>query len=138
MATATRHLYVENGVGRRVVGAFNLFDGVHGWGAVFQNDIHPAAQRRQRGDEWWIEDATQQGYALLTKDLAIFDTPSEMDAVRASHAQVIGFARAQYTAWQMLGGLAFHWDEIAAQLDQPGPSLLTVYRGSTAPRVTAL
>ena len=133
-----RHLYVENGVGRRVVNAFNLFNEVHGWGAVFQDDIHPAAQRRQRGDEWWIEDATRQGYSLVTKDLAIFDTASELDIVRAAHARVIGFARAQYTAWEMIGGLAFHWDEIAVQLDQPGPWLLTVYRGPTAPRLTAL
>ena len=64
-------LYVENGVGRAVMSAINLFTPKHGVTAVWQNDIHPQMQRPQNGDEWWIEDIAERGMAILTQDRAI-------------------------------------------------------------------
>jgi hypothetical protein len=133
-----RHFYVENGVGTTFVAGINLFNDSHRWGAVFQNDVHPMMQRRQHGDEWWIEDASQQGYVIVTKDLSIFDSESERQAVVASGARVIGFANAEYTKWEMIGAFSHYWDDIAEQLNEDGPWMLRVWRGTTRPRLVDL
>jgi hypothetical protein len=49
-------IYVENGVGRAVMDAINLLTPKHRVTAVWQHDIHPEMQRKQKGDEWWIAD----------------------------------------------------------------------------------
>jgi hypothetical protein len=76
-------LYVENNVGLRFCRAFNEFSLNHGWGAVYQHHVHPGMQRAQNGDEWWIEDISEKGYALLTCDLAIATTASERRSFNA-------------------------------------------------------
>jgi hypothetical protein len=125
--------YVENGVGRRVTEAINLFTGNHGCEAVVQHAVHPQMQLPQQGDEWWIEDATKRGYIILTGDLAIFRTPSELLTVERTEARIIGYARADYTAWQMLAGLTSHWSRILEQLERQGPWILKIYAGPTVP-----
>lgn len=125
--------YVENGVGKRVTQAINLFTANHGCEAIIQHEVHPQMQLPQQGDEWWIEDATKTGYVSLTGDLGIFRTPSERDVVERTKARIIGYARADYTAWQMLAGLTSHWSRILEQLAQPGPWILKIYAGPTAP-----
>lgn len=125
--------YVENGVGRRVVDAINLFTANHGCEAVIQHEIHPQMQLPQHGDEWWIEDATKAGYVILTGDLGIFRTQTERDTVERTKARIIGYARADYTAWRMLAGLTSHWDRITEQLAKPGPWIFKIYAGPTAP-----
>jgi hypothetical protein len=125
--------YVENGVGRRVVNAFNEFTANHGWRATLQHDVHPQMQLPQQGDEWWIEDATKKGYAILTCDLAIARTDAEFETIRRVGARVVGFNRAQYTGWQMIAGLASHWTAIEGHLASDPPLVLRIYAGSTAP-----
>src|SRR4051812_30129463 len=116
--------YVENGVGRRVTEAINLFTGNHGCEAVVQHGIHPQMQLPQQGDEWWIEDATKQEYVIITGDLDIFRTESERETVERTAARIIGYARADYTAWEMLAGLTQHWTRIVEQLEKDGPWIL--------------
>jgi hypothetical protein len=128
-------LYVENGVGRRVVDAFNVFEPNHGWRATIQHDVHPQMQIPQTGDEWWIEDVTKAGYAILTCDLDIFSTASERATVERVAARVVGFARGTYTAWQMIGSLSHHWQSIEHYLTMPGPLILKIYAGPTSPVV---
>jgi hypothetical protein len=125
--------YVENGVGRRVVEAINLFTSNHGCEAIIQHEVHPQMQLPQHGDEWWIEDVTKSGYVIITGDLGIFRTASERATVERTKARVIGYARANYTAWQMVGGLASHWSRVLEQLETPGPWILKVYAGPTVP-----
>jgi hypothetical protein len=125
--------YVENGVGKRVVETINLFTSNHGCEAMVQHAVHPQMQLPQQGDEWWIEDATQQGFVIITGDLAIFRTASERTTVERTKARIIGYARANYTGWQKLAGLTSHWQRITEQLEVPGPWILKIYAGPTAP-----
>jgi hypothetical protein len=127
--------YVENGVGKRVTDAINLFTSNHGCEATVQHAVHPQMQLPQHGDEWWIEDATKQGFVIITGDLAIFRTESERETVVRAKARIIGYARASYTGWQKLAGLTSHWQRITQQLDVPGPWILRIYAGPTAPNV---
>ena len=64
-------LYVENGVGRAIQRAINLFTPQHGATARFQHDIHPDMQRAQQGDGWWITDIAKHKMAILTQDRTI-------------------------------------------------------------------
>lgn len=126
-------LYVENGVGRAVTKAFNLFTTHHGWQADFQHDIHPQMQMPQVDDVWWIEEVTNAGYAVRTCDLAIVSTEIELEAVRRVGARIVGFANAQYTNWQMLRALTTHWEAIEEHLNRGGPLALKIYAGPTTP-----
>lgn len=125
--------YVENGVGKRVVDAINLFSGNHGWSAKIQHEIHPQMQLPQHGDEWWIADATKKGYVIITCDLGIVRTPTERQAAEDVRARIIGFARANYSGWQMIAALSHHWAAVEKQLGEPGPWFLKIYPGTTAP-----
>lgn len=135
MATQQRVLYVENNVGRAFCDAFNLFSGTLGWGAMFQNDIHPAMQRRQRGDEWWLTEVAAQGYALLTCDMAIASIGSERDTVMRTGLRYVGFANGEYDGWVQLGAVNRHWENLARELDEPGPVIIKLYAGATPPAV---
>ncbi len=130
--------YVENNVGLGFTRAFNEFSANHGWGAVFQNHIHPAMQRPQNGDEWWIEDIASKGYALLTCDLAITETESEREALRRSGLRYAGFASAEYDGWTQMRALARHWERLKTELEQEGPVVVKLYSGPTPPDVTRL
>jgi hypothetical protein len=130
--------YVENNVGQRFTRAFNEFSANHGWGAVFQNHIHPGMQRPQNGDEWWIEDIASKGYALLTCDLAITETDSEHEAMRRSGLRFAGFASAEYDGWTQMRALARHWEKLKAEFEQEGPVVVKLYSGGTPPEVTRL
>ena len=123
--------YVENGVGRKVTAAVNLFTANHGCSAIFQHDLHPQMQLPQQGDEWWIEDVTQRGLIILTGDLGIFRTESELDTVERTGARIVGYARATYTGWQKLAGLTSHWQRIQDQFEVAGPWILKIYAGPT-------
>lgn len=125
--------YVENGVGKRVAQAINLFTSNHGCSATVQHEVHPQMQLPQNGDEWWIEDATKMDYVIVTGDLAIFRTESERQTVERVGARIIGYARADYTGWEKLAGITSHWPRIVQQLEQPGPWILKIYKGPTAP-----
>jgi hypothetical protein len=125
--------YVENGVGRKVVNAFNEFTENHGWRATLQHDIHPQMQLPQQGDEWWIADATRLGYVILTCDLAIARTESEFETIRRVGARLVGFNRAGYTGWQMIAGLSHHWGAIERHLSEQPPIILRLYAGATPP-----
>src|SRR5439155_17205609 len=123
--------YVENGVGRRIADVINLFTANHECQAVIQHVVHPQMQLPQYGDEWWIEDATKEGYVIITGDLGIFRTASERQAVIRVGARIIGYARADYTGWEKLAGLTQHWTRIQEQLGIPGPWILKIYKGPT-------
>jgi hypothetical protein len=128
-----KRLYVENGVGRTLTKAFNLFAQHHGWQADFQHDVHPVMQRAQEDDVWWIREVTSEGYAILTCDLAIVGTKIEADAVREVGARIVGFANAQYTNWEMMRALTTHWDKIEEHMAGEGPVVIKIYAGPTAP-----
>lgn len=128
-------LYVENNVGRSFCNAFNQFAHVHDWGAVFQNDVHKKAQRKQHGDEWWLESVASHGYALITCDLRITEIASERAAVVESALRFVGFANAEYNAWVQLGAVIRHWDRLADELADPGPVIVKLFAGSTPPVV---
>jgi hypothetical protein len=83
--------------------------------------------------EWWIEDATQRGFVIITGDLAIFRTESERETVVRTEARIIGYARADYTGWQKLAGLTSHRQPITEQLAKQGTWILKIYAGPTAP-----
>jgi hypothetical protein len=100
---------------------------------MVQHAVHPQMQLPQRGDEWWIEDATKQGFVIITGDLAIFRTQSERETVERTKARIIGYARASYTGWEKLAGLTSHWQAITDQLEKPGPWILKIYAGPTSP-----
>jgi hypothetical protein len=63
----TDQIYIENGVGRAVMEAINLFTPKHGVTAVWQHDVHPEMQRKQYGDEWWIETSLNVIWRSLRK-----------------------------------------------------------------------
>lgn len=109
-------IYVENGIGRKVVDALNLFTRSHGVAARFQHDVHPEMQRRQYGDEWWIEDVAGREMAILTQDCAILSNDEERDAVRRSGAKVIALGNGEYPVWDKLRCVAIHWRPIEALL----------------------
>jgi hypothetical protein len=125
-------LYVENNVGIRFWRAFNEFSENHGWGAVYQDHIHPGMQRPQRGDEWWIADIAAKGYALLTCDLAIATTESERETVRAFGARVVGFADGEYDGWEQMRAITRHWEALDRELQLGGPVIIKVYASATA------
>ena len=130
-----RVLYVENNVGSRFVRAFNEFSENHGWGAVFQHHIHPGMQRAQNGDEWWLEAIGELGYALLTCDMAIVRTQSEVDVVKDAGLRLVGFASGEYDAWTQMRAITRHWENLATEIERPGPAIIKVYAGGTPPEV---
>jgi hypothetical protein len=116
-------LYVENGVGRQLTKAFNVFTQHHGWHADFQHDVHPQMQDAQVDDVWWIEEVTAEGYAILTCDLAIVSTEIEAQAVRRVGARIVGFANAHYTKGGRCGTPRPQWSsgvEGLCRPDSPG------------------
>jgi hypothetical protein len=131
VAALQRVIYVENNVGVRFVRAFNEFSLNHNWGAVFQHWIHPGMQRAQRGDEWWLEEIGNLGYALLTCDLEILNIATEREAVRRSAIRHVGFADGQYDGWTQMRAITRHWEALDAELQNPGPIAIKVYAGST-------
>jgi hypothetical protein len=122
----TNTIYVENSVGRAVADAVNLFTAGHGVSAVFQHDIHPQMQRAQMGDEWWIEDVTKRGMAILTQDRAILEDADERQVLVESEARLIALGNGNYTAWQKLRCLLVHWDLIEDLLQKDGPSAIVL------------
>jgi hypothetical protein len=128
-------LYVENNVGRAVLEAINLFTAKHGVTAVWQHDIHPQMQRRQFGDEWWIEDIASRGMAVLTQDSTLLGsaaakqgvTTGERQAVIDSQAHVVALGNAKYSSWDKLRCLLNHWDAIDRLLRDDGPAAVTLY-----------
>lgn len=112
----TDAIYVENGVGRDVMKALNLFSHKHGVMACFQHDVHPEMQRRQFGDEWWIRDIAGRGMAILTQDCAILENEAEREAVQDCGAKVIALGYAEYSVWDKMRCLAIHWKPIAEAL----------------------
>lgn len=128
-------LYVENSVGRRVTDAFAKFTKSHQWATVYQHDRHPQMQERQeQGDSWWIREATADGCAILSCDLAILDNEAERACVEEVGAQIVGFARADYNAWQMMRAIARHWPSIEEHL-QASPLILSVSLGAPPDRL---
>ncbi len=133
-------LYVENGVGRAVMDAINLFTPKHHVEALWQNDIHPQMQRKQEGDEWWIKDIAKRGMAVLTQDRTILgivlaeqgEITSERQAVIDSRAHVIAFGNADYSTWDKLRCVVNHWDVIDAMLRRDGPQAVTLLLSKAA------
>jgi PIN like domain len=134
VATQQPVIYVENNVGQGFVRAFNEFSKDHGYGALFQNHVHPVMQRPQYGDAWWIEQIANLGYALLTCDTAIVENDAEREAVIKSCLRYVGFASAEYDGWTQMRAVTTHWIRLAAELDQPGPVIVKLYVGQ-APEV---
>jgi hypothetical protein len=129
-----RTLYIENSVGRSVTDAFNKFRREHAWQAVFQHDMHPQMQDRQReGDAWWIREVAAEDLVIVSCDLAIVDNEDEREAVNDSGAQLIAFALASYNRWDMMRGLCRHWLSIERHL-RSRPLILKVWAGSKAPQ----
>jgi hypothetical protein len=127
-------IYVENNVGRAVMDAINLFTPKHGVTAVWQHAVHPQMQRKQEGDEWWIEDIAQRGMAVLTQDRTILGidelaqgtVTGERKAIIESRAHVIALGSAGYSTWDKLRCVINHWDVIDALLGDPGPRAVTL------------
>jgi hypothetical protein len=122
-------IYVENNVGRAVMDAINLFTPKHGVTAVWQHDVHPQMQRKQKGDEWWIEDIAKKGMAVLTQDRTILGieelaqgiVTGERQAVIDSRAHVIALGSAGYSTWNKLRCVVNHWDLVDTLLTEEGP-----------------
>jgi hypothetical protein len=122
-------IYVENGVGREVMETINRFRASHGMTAVWQNTVHPQMQRKQKGDEWWIEDVASQGRAILTQDSEILGikqkqqgiTTGERQAVIDHRAHLLALGNGQYSVWDKMRCVARHWETIARLLSEPGP-----------------
>jgi hypothetical protein len=133
-------LYVENNVGRAVMEAINLFTPKHGVTAVWQHDIHPQMQRKQKGDEWWIEDIAARGMAVLTQDRTILGidefgqgvVTGERQAVIDSKAHVVALGNARYSTWDKLRCVVNHWDAIDALLNSAGPQAITLQLSKVA------
>jgi hypothetical protein len=121
----TDRIYVENGVGRAVMDAINLFTAKHGVTAEWQHDIHPEMQRPQHGDEWWIEDITARDMAILTQDTAILEG-LERQTVIDSGAKVVALANAKYSTWQKLRCVVQHWDAVERLLAEGGPGAVVL------------
>ncbi len=138
MPPLQRVLYVENNVGVAFTKAFNEFKENHGWGAMFQNHVHPQMQRPQKGDEWWIEEIAGLGYALLTCDMAITTSETEREAIRRSRLRYAGFASANYDGWTQMRALATHWEALKEEFKQAGPVIVKLYKGPTPPEITRL
>lgn len=127
-------LYVENGVGRAVMDAINLFTPKHGVEAFWQHDVHPEMQRRQNGDEWWIKDITKRHMAALTQDRSLLGiveaaqgiTTSERQAAIDSKAHIIAFGNAGYSTWDKLRCVVNHWDVIDTMLREEGPQAVVL------------
>jgi hypothetical protein len=136
-------LYVENNVGRAVMDAINLFTPKHGVEAVWQHDIHPQMQRKQKGDEWWIEDIAKRKMAILTQDRTILGVEEaatgiitgERQAVIDSKAHVVALGTARYSTWDKLRCVVNHWDAIDALLNAEGPqaAVLLLSKASVEP-----
>jgi hypothetical protein len=126
-------LYIENSVGRSLTEAFNKFRREHDWEAVFQHDVHPEMQQRQMdGDRWWIKAVAEEGYVIVSCDLAIVENDDERQAVIDSGAQIVAFAHANYNRWDMMRGLCRHWLSVQRHLETR-PLILRVWAGSKAP-----
>ena len=119
-------LYVENGVGKDVLKVINLFTKRHGVTAIWQHEVHPQMQRKQKGDEWWIADIAKRGMAILTQDRAILQHGAERQAIIDSQATVIAFGNAHYSTWDKLRCVLNHWDAIDALLRGTGPQAVTL------------
>ena len=126
----TDQIYVENGVGRAVMEAINLFTPKHGVTAVWQHTVHPEMQRKQHGDEWWIEDIAQRDMAILTQDQAILRGP-ERQAIIDSGAKVLALGNARYTTWHKLRCVVQHWDAVETVLAAPGPKAIVLRLSGT-------
>ncbi len=122
----TTDLYVENGVGRRVTEAINLFTSNHGITAHFQFDVHPSMQQKQHGDEWWIADITARGMAILTQDRAILRDGPERETVIATGAKLIALRRAGYSTWDKLRCVTAQWPTIERLLRDDGPAAVVI------------
>jgi hypothetical protein len=122
----THTLYVENGVGRAVMQAINLFTPKHGVTAVFQHDIHPEMQRPQKGDEWWIADVALKGMAILTQDRAILESPGERQTVVDSGACVVALGNGDYSTWDKFRCIAKHWELVSQTLAEVGPRAIVL------------
>jgi hypothetical protein len=120
-------IYVENGVGRIVTQAINLFRPSLHLRAEFQADVHKQMQRPQRGDEWWIRDVTARGMAILTQDRAILADPDERQAIIDNKAIVIALGRAEYSVWDKFRCLARHWDLVEDLLTEDGPAAAVLW-----------
>jgi hypothetical protein len=125
-------IYVENNVGRAVMDAINLFTPKHRVTAVWQHDIHPEMQRKQEGEEWWIEDIAKRQMAVPTQDRTILGlaelaqgiVTGERQAIIDSHAHVLALGSAGYSTWDKLRCVINHWDVV--DLKEPGPQAATL------------
>jgi hypothetical protein len=114
--------------------AINLFTPKHGVTAVWQHDIHPEMQRKQYGDEWWIEDIAIKGMAVLTQDRTILGieelaqglVTGERQAVLDSRAHVIALGSAGYSTWNKFRCIINHWDVVETLLNDAGPRAVTL------------
>jgi hypothetical protein len=86
-------------------------------------------QIAQEGDEWWIEEASSAGYAILTQDKAILQPGPERAALCESGGVLIAYARADYDVLVKLGCFALNWPVIKAMLDNPGPQAIVLQKG---------
>lgn len=128
-------LYVENGVGKDVMRTIDLFKAKHGIEVQWQHDVHPQMQRKQRGDEWWIEDIAKKQMAVLTQDASLLGiaeaaagyVTSERQAVIDHKAHVVALGNAQYTTWDKLRCVLNHWGAIDAMLREDGPQGIVIY-----------
>jgi hypothetical protein len=133
-------IYVENNVGRAVMDAINLFTPKHGVTAVWQHDIHPQMQRKQKGDEWWINDIASREMAVLSQDRTILGVEEfavgivtgERQGVIDSRAHVIALGNAGYSTWDKLRCVVSHWNVVDALLNEPGPrAVVLLLSGAT-------
>jgi hypothetical protein len=68
-------------------------------------------QRRQFGDEWWIEDVANRGMAILTQDARIL-RGSERVAIIGSNARIIALGNGNYIPWEKLRCVVQHWTAV--------------------------
>lgn len=122
----SRSLYVENGVGRSVLRALELFEHNIRCELLWQHDVHPQMQRPQHGDEWWIRDITERSHAILTQDARILTDPVERSVVMEAGARVVALGSGEYSQWDKLRAVARNWSAIDALLDGDGPAAIVV------------
>lgn len=124
-----RHtIYVENGVGKTIAEAINLFTtSKHNVQAVFQHDIHPGMQRPQKGDEWWIKDVASKGMVILTQDCAILQGDLERQVAIESRARIIALGNAKYSVWDKLRCLVGQWGAVEDLIAEDGPAAVVLW-----------
>ena len=94
--------------------------------AVSHDDHYPA--QRRVPDESWIEDQTELGHVLVTKDKGIRHRASEVAAIRSADARLLVLTDRRANRLRMLRAIMIAWPKIESIVDTEviGPWIVTI------------